>query len=203
MINCIKAAGLAALVAAALVVLGGAGTASATVICKTNTNPCSEKYPAGTEIKASMTGSASMTTTEGTVLDTCSGGELTGKTANSGSAAETVRGLVPATNLTWSNCTNTVDTLAGGETETHAITGTVNGTYTASGFEVTVNTGLLGSCVFTAGQGTHIGTVTGGLSATVDVIAVITRKTGLCPSTAKWVTTYNVTSPTPLYVEPS
>ena len=60
-----------------------------------------------------------------------------------------------------------------------------------------------GSCVYTAGTGTHIGTVTGGPTATVHVNAVVTRVEGLCPASAKWVATYTVTSPTPLYVKES
>jgi hypothetical protein len=49
----LKMLGLAALAAAALTALIGAGTASATVLCKNNLNTttCSEKYPAGTKGK--------------------------------------------------------------------------------------------------------------------------------------------------------
>jgi len=199
----LKMLGLGVLAAATLMAFTAVGTASATVICKTNTSPCSEKYPAGTEIKASLSGTSTMTTTEGTVLDTCSGGSLTGSTKTSGSANETVGGPVTAANLTWTNCTEPTVTLKGGETETHSLSGTSNGTYTASGFEVTINTTIFGSCLFSVEAGRDIGTVTGGAPAVVDINAVITRKSGLCPSTVKWVGTYKVTSPTPLYVKES
>jgi hypothetical protein len=206
----LKTFGLALVAALALMAFVGAGSASATVICKTNTTPCSEKYPAGTEYKASLAVGTSMklTTTEGTTLNTCAAATLTGKTENLGSATETVRGPVAATGLTFSNCSaGTVTTTEGGVTETHSITGTANGTYTAKGFKITVNTPF-GPCTYTGGSATHIGTVTGGAPATVDVNAVVTRLSpdpdaGICPASARWQATYTVTSPNPLYVKES
>jgi hypothetical protein len=201
----LKTFGLALIAALTLTAFVGAGSASATVICKTNTTPCSEKYPAGTEYKASLAIGTSMrlTTTEGTTLNTCTAATLTGKTENLGSATETVRGPVAATGLTFSNCVSgTVTTTEGGVTETHSISGTSNGTYTAKNFKISVGT-VFGTCVYTAGTGTHIGTVTGGAPATVDVAAVVSLVSGFCPSSAKWAATYTVTSPNPLYVKES
>jgi hypothetical protein len=205
-----KMLSLAMAAAVALMALGGAGTASATVICKTNTIPCSEKYPAGTEYKASLSTGTSMklTTTEGFTLNTCTASTLTGKTENVGSGTETVHGPIPAFGLTFTNCSaGTITVIEGGDTETHAISGTSNGTYTARKFRVTLNT-FLGPCNYTAGAATHIGVVTGGAPATVDVNAVVTRvspdpDTGTCPSSARWQATYTVTSPSPLYVKES
>jgi len=202
--------GLTVMAAVTLMALAGTGAASATVICKTNTTPCSEKYPAGTLYKASLTTgtSSKVTTTGGTTLNTCTTSSLVGETENLGGATETVHGPVAASDLTFSNCSaGSVTTIEGGDTETHSIAGTANGTYTARGFEITVNT-IFGPCTFVAGTETHIGMVTGGPTATVDVNAVITRKAGdsdegTCPSSVRWVGTYTVTTPAPLYVKES
>src|SRR5690349_2809657 len=192
---------LAALALLVGMAIAGAASASATVLCKTNTSPCSEKYPAGTEIKAWMSGTNTLATTEGTTLDTCSGGDLAGPTKTAGSATETVGGPVSA--LTWTSCTEPTVTISLGQTETHWSSGS-NGLYTSGGgTQVTVNTTVVGSCVFTIPSGSTIGTVTGGATATVDINAAVTRVSGLCPSTVKWVGTFQVTSPSPLYIEPS
>jgi hypothetical protein len=194
----LKILSLAAVAAMALMAFG-AGTASATKLYGSGV-----ALGVGTELKGSLTGSASLTTTEGTVLNTCTGSALAGKTTTAGGAAETVKGTVATSALTWSGCTNTVTTLEGGELEVHHVTGTTNGTLTAKGFKVTVQTPF-GSCVFTAATGTHMGTLTGSTTgnATMDVNAVVTRESGLCPSSAKWVANYAVTSPTKLTVEAS
>jgi hypothetical protein len=194
----VKMFGLAAMAAMALMGLVAA-SASATALYNGAT-----KLGAGTEIKSTLSGTATLTTTEGTVLDTCAGGEVKGKTSNAGGAAETVKGSVAASGVTWSSCTFTTDTLAGGELEIHYTSG-LNGTLTGTGFEVTINTGLFGSCIFTLGTGTTLGTLTGSTTtnATMDINAIATRKSGLCPSTAKWVGTYKVTSPSPLHVTAS
>jgi hypothetical protein len=194
----VKKLGLAAVVALGLTAFIGAGTASATVLYSGAT-----KLGSGTEIFGSLTGfSFKMSTTEGTALDECSSGGLHGKTSNSGSATETVRGSISVSSLTWSNCVFTTDTLKGGEFEIHWTSG-INGIVTVSGLEVTINTGLFGTCVFTSGTSkVTFGTLTGSTSgdAVLDVNTIMTRVSGLCPSTAKWVGTYTITSPTPLHV---
>jgi hypothetical protein len=196
----LKIMGLAVVAAMAFMALVGASTASATALYNGAT-----KLAVGSELSASLkTGtSANLTTTEGTVLNTCTGSSLSGKVTNAGGAAATVVGSVEAKNLTWSGCSNTVATLGGGELEVHYTSG-LNGTLTAKGFKVTVD-GPFGSCVFTAGAATNMGTLTGSTTgnATMDVNAVVTRESGLCPSSARWVATYTVTKPSPLHVTAS
>jgi hypothetical protein len=194
----LKMFGLAAMAAMALLGLVAA-SASATALYSGAT-----KLGAGTEIKSSLTGTATLTTTEGTVLDTCAGGEVNGKTSNAGGAAETVKGKVEKTGVTWSSCTFTTDTLEGGELEIHW-TSLLKGLLKGIRFKVTINTGIFGSCVFTLGTGTTLGELTGSTTtnAVMDINAVATRESGLCPSTAKWVGTYKVTSPSPLHVTAS
>jgi len=194
----LKMLGLAAMAAMALMAFVGVGAASATVLESGST-----KLPAGTDITASLSGSAALTTTDGTLLDTCTGGGISGKTTNGGGSSSTVNGSVATTGLTWTNCTRTTSTIAGGTLEVHYTSG-INGTVTASGFEVTVETGIFGSCVFTVSN-TNLGTLTGSTTtnAVLDVNTVVTRKSGICPASEKWVGTYKVTQPVPLAVTAS
>jgi len=207
----VKILGLAALAAMAVMAFVGAGTASATALYSGAT-----KLGVGTEIVATLSGSASLTTTEGTVLDTCTGGEVKGKITDAGgyhSATEThttVKGNIEA--LTWTNCTEPTTTISKGGLEVHWIDKTINGTvtsiantHTGAVSEVTIQTTIFGSCVFTIASGGTIGTLTGSTTttATFDINATATRKTGLCPSSAKWVGTYKVTKPVPLHVTTS
>jgi len=195
----LKVFGLAAVAAMALMAFVGASTASATALYSGAT-----KLGAGTVIEASLTGgTATLTTTEGTVLDTCTGGGVTGKTSNAGGAAETVKGTISA--LTWSGCTEPTTTLKTGGLEIHYTSG-LNGTLTSTGgTEVTISTTIFGSCVFTIGAGGTIGTLTGSTTsnAVLHVNATATRLSGLCPASAKWAGTYTVTNPKTLHVTAS
>ena len=193
----LKMLGAAAVVAAALTAFVGAGTASATALYSGAT-----KLGAGTEIQATLSGSATLTTTEGTVLHTCTGGEFKGKTTNAGGAAETVKGTVEKSGLTWTNCTVPTSTISGGEFEWHWLSALLHGTLTIRGITITIASPIFGTCTF---GGSDWGTVTGSTTtnAVIDVNSVLTRSSGLCPSTAKWVGTYKVTKPVPFHVTAS
>jgi hypothetical protein len=199
----LKILGLAAVAAMAVMAFVGAGTASATVLCNNNasTTACSSKVAAGTEIKSELTGSAILETTGGTTLDTCTGGGVNGKVESAGSSTTTVGGK--NSSVTWSGCTVETKTLAPGSLEIHWISGTDNGTLTASGAEVTVNTGFFGACVYGTGTGKDLGTLVGGGPATLAISTTVTltkNESGLCPSETKWTANYKVTQPNPLYV---
>jgi hypothetical protein len=206
--KCLKMPGLAAVAAMALVAFIGASSASATVLCKeagttTNCSANGKDYPAGSVIQTSLDSGTdtTFTTTGGSVENTCTGSTIEAVTGNTGGATETVRSAVALNKLIFSNCTNTTDVLEGGELEFHWISGTDNGTLTAKEFAITMLLGGL-SCTYTAGTGTDLGTVTGGNPATIDISAVLNKKSGPipCPSTIIWGAKYTVTSPTPLYV---
>jgi hypothetical protein len=193
-----KMLGLAAVAAMALMAF--AGTASATELYSGATT-----LKAGTVIDASLTGSAILETTGGTVLNTCTGGTVKGKTANNGGPAETVKGNIEE--LTWTGCTRETITTKPGALEIHHIAGTKDGTVIGSGSEVTIN-GLFGtSCVYGTGPGTHLGTLKGTTAgdATLAIKATVplTIPNWLCPSTAVWNANYTVTQPTPLHVTAS
>src|SRR5690349_740845 len=191
----LKMLGVAAVAAAALMAFLGAGSASATVICKNNLNTekSSEPYPEGTKGKASAVSSIQAATTEGTVLSTCTGSVVESTLENAGSATTTVKSGVSS--ITWSGCTVTTDTINGGFAELHHIAGTDNGTLTTFNTEVTINTGLFGSCVFTSGNGTDVGTTVGGNPGSLTLNTVFTRKSGLCPTSLRVTGKYAATEP--------
>jgi hypothetical protein len=127
------------------------------------------------------------------------------KAGNTGSATTTPIYDVEKANMTWgavgNGCSNTTDSIAGGELEPHWIAGTDNGTVTARGFEwTTVLAGV--SCIFGFGSGTSIGDLTGGAPAIlhVNVIMIKTAGSFLCPSTARLTGTYTITNHTAVYV---
>lgn len=201
----VKMLGLAVMAAMALMAFIGAGTASATVLCKTATNPCTEKY-GDVEMHAVLEGTATLETTAGTALATCTVGTMSGTVAKTGSSTETVSGPMGA--LTWGpkgeGCNQVVSTLKTGSLEVHYTSGN-NGSVTASATEVTVEISGV-SCRYESGAGLNLGTLTGGKPATLTVNTVVNEVSPgqfLCPDDARWTAAYEVTSPNPLYVSNS
>lgn len=199
---------LAAL-AATLLMIATAGSASATVLCSVAQNPCpaGSVWPATSmdwSLKSGTT--ARFTNTGNEPLDSCSGSTLKGTLFN-GSSTATASASVNTSELTWSSCSFPTTTISGGSLQIHNQTGTTNGTVTGSEFAVTMNTLLFGSCVYTVSEGTDIGTITAGSSATLTVNALVKRGSGsnvVCPETGKWTGEYKLTAPiTSLLVEPS
>ncbi|HET7455474.1 MAG TPA: hypothetical protein VFJ76_08140 [Solirubrobacterales bacterium] len=193
----LKILGLALVAAAALTALFGAGSAAATKLC--TSAACTTDYAAGTEIESSLSSSTIFETTGGTVLETCTGGEMNGKT--SATSGEPLRELI--TTFTWTGCTKTKDTIASGELKIRA-SGSAdgNGTLTGAGSSWTTN-GIFGtSCVYGTGTATTLGTLNGGNPATISINTLVPRtvENALCPKEIRWTATYQFTSPTPLFV---
>jgi hypothetical protein len=195
----VKMLGLAAMAVAATMAFA-VSSASATELYSGATT-----LKSGTTIESSLSGTASLTTTGGTVLDTCTGGGVTGKTTNTGGAGVSVTGSVATSGVTWSGCTGTTDTLEGGTQEWFFTSGT-EATVKGKGFKVTVLASEFfgGTCSYTLGTGTTLGTLKGSTTsnATLAVNIVVNGATGnsfLCPSDTKWVANYTVTNPKPLH----
>jgi hypothetical protein len=195
---------LRALIMAALSVMAitasFASTASATTI-ENGTSP----YTHPTELVASLSGTARLTTTGGEQLSTCTGGGLSGPITQTGSSTTTVKSTVAAAALTWTGCTKTTHTLQGGELEIHHIAGTSDGTVTGTTFEWT--TAIFGvSCTYglsTTDTMVHLGTLKGDDHTPIlEIKKTVVKLAGgfLCPGTAIWEATYHVTSPTGLTV---
>ncbi len=202
----LKILGLAVVAAAALMAFVGASTASATVLCSTNTNPCTgTKYPAGTTVSASLaTGTKAVLSTEFQKIE-CSKSAVGGKTSNAGSGTETVSGAVET--LTFEECNCEVSVLKKGTLEVHSVATNGNGTITSNGAEVTVECSTIFGkvhCIYVT-ENTNLGTVTGGSPAKVTASASIPRLTtnALCAAEANWKAEYSVSAPNPLWVEGS
>ena len=196
-----KMLGLAAMAAMALMAFV-ASSASATEL----TSPAGTMVPTGTTIEATLkSGTTALLTNteENLTLDTCTGSDVTGVTSNTGGATETVKGSLEPKNVLWTNCTHPTTTIKGGTLEIHVIGTGPNGTLTASGIEVEIKETGIGTCIYTAGTGVDLGTLTGGEPAIMDINAVVNKAPGsafLCPSDGRWVATYVVTKPNPLFV---
>ncbi len=203
----LKTLGLAAVAVVALMASVGASSASATVLCSTNVvlgcGGTAWAYPPNTIIELSQKTetTAILETTGGVILDTCTGSKGSGKVSNAGGASETVSG--PIESLVWGTCSRTTHTLKIGSLEVHNISGTTNGTVTATGgTEVTINT-IFGSCVFGSGAALDIGKVTGGNPATVNTEkAVVPKISGnpACPAHGVLNAEYVITSPKPAFI---
>lgn len=200
----------------------GAGSASATVLCKTTmTSECaiaSWTHATGTTLHAVLDPGAHATLNAVWTDVTCKKSTIHAKTDNQGSATETVRALIESLTFEECECTGAgagtalPTVLAKGELEIHYISGTHTATVTSIGTKVTFNCTPLGTqCIFgTKAEGTDVGTLTSGNPATVDEAGTVNWSSGtndegsfLCGSTAKWEGTYEITEPKPLYVATS
>ena len=200
----LKMLGLAAVAAMALTALLGAGSVSATVLCKTYVTPCPKgwDYAAGTEIHATEAAGVSsvFSSTGAETFDECADATIKGKTTNTGSATETVVGNIEA--MTFSECTSTLTVLEMGQFEIHYLGPKTKGALTVKKTKVTGT--LFGvSCIFGAGSGTEIGVMESDESteAEITVEAVLAKEGGsfLCPGDIVWDAKYVITSPKPLY----
>lgn len=201
--NYLKILGFAALTIAAMTVLVGAGTASATVLCKTSggtTCPAGQAYGSGTAIHAVNVGTVVTTTVYKNIE--CKKSTMAGATSSEGSPTETVRAALSV--LTFEECNCDVVVLKKGTLEIHWISGTNNGTVTYSGEEKTVTCStIFGSvhCIYVTNA--DIGTLSGGSPAVLNIPSasvnfVITN--ALCEEDRYWDAKYEITSPNPLYV---
>ncbi|HEV2791214.1 MAG TPA: hypothetical protein VGV69_07950, partial [Solirubrobacterales bacterium] len=126
---------LAAAMAAVFVVFGAA-TASATVVCKTKTSPCASPYLKGTLFKGTLTPGTTAVFKAGFATIECTQGEGSIETTTNGSATETVKGVTKT--LSFGGCNAILNVLKTGSGEIHW-TSKYNGTFTASGIEITAS----------------------------------------------------------------
>lgn len=207
----LKMLGLAAIAAAALMALIGTASASATVICSTTASPCpaGQSWPAGTVLDFSLEPETTLIWRSGAgeTIETCQGVTLRAHIANAGGATSTVR--ANNTTLDWSGCTWANKTIALGGLEIHNISGTSNGTLTASEeISWTFNSVFFGSCVYAWKAGKQFGTITEGKPATLDLNSLIEKVSGssfACPENGTLIGSFTLTEPsnTTLSVEPS
>jgi hypothetical protein len=205
----VKMLGIAAVAATALMAFVGAGTASATVLCSTNTTPCTgTKYGVGTKVESHLRAGTEAVFTGGFATLKCTEAITSGEVTNAGSSTATV--VVKITTLDFTGCNCTMTVLSNGELEVH-YTSAGNGTLTGKNSSVTMNCSGV-SCIFgTAAAGPTIGPTTGGATASIKAEAKLPYIAGdasnftctLGSGTYTWNATYDVTKPAPLFVAAS
>lgn len=194
--NYLKGLAIAATMAAVFVVFA-AGTASATVICKTKTSPCGSLYPKGTTFNAVLTPGTTAVFKAGFMTIECTEGSGSVEMTTAGSATETVKGLTKT--LSFGGCNAEFKVLKTGSGEIHW-TSKTNGSFTAEGMEVT-GSALGVDCVYGGKISSGI-TLNGGTSPTIGINAKVPLISGgfLCANPGSMTASLTVTGPTPLYV---
>ena len=186
-----------AAVMAAIFVVFGASTASATVICKTKTSPCASPYLKGTLFKGVLTPGTTAVVKAGFITIECTEGNGSIEMTSNGGPTETVKGLTKT--LGFGGCNAEFKVLKTGSGEIHW-TSKTNGNFTAEGMEVT-GSALGVDCVY-GGKISSGVTLNGGEKPTIGINAKVPLISGsfLCANPATMTASLSVTEPTPLYV---
>jgi len=198
----LKLIGLAGVVAMAAIGIGGAGTASATVLCKATESPCGEAnlIKKGAEFVADTEGRTLIEETSGLIIESCTGGTLSTTISGQGGAIETVNiATVPST-WAWSGCeAGGLSATESGTLELQHLAGTDHGTLTGKGFGIKITTP---ECTYVSASGNEVGRITGGASPKIDVHSVLVKSKGslICPQYVIWVANYKITKPASFYV---
>lgn len=190
-----------ALVASALILVAGVGRASATVLCGTNTSPCTSIYPTGTETHSMLKSGTKAKLSAGFAVIECGAASTNIRTTSAGGTGSPVNGVIAG--LSFSECGSTVKVLSLGSGSLTWTSG-VSGSLTESGTRVEIVVGAT-KCIY-GGEITSGFTLTGGAPATMSASNVaISKEAGgvLCANPARYTAEYTLTGPSPLYVEPS
>jgi hypothetical protein len=207
----IKTLGPAAVVAVALMAFVGAGTASATVLCKKpgegtttgTTCPTGQAYEAKAIFDAkveSMTEPVTLKIPFKTM--DCFESTIKGSLTSAGGEKQAVS--ISAEVLALATCPCTLAVLSPGTYNIEWNSGTHSGTVTSSGVEITVECERLPKewvhCVYKT-ENTDLGTLKGGEPAKLEINASLPRKFPLAPCGEMiWEGNYTVMAPTVLYV---
>jgi hypothetical protein len=196
----LKLLGLVGLAVIPILLFAGAGTSSATVLCKTTATPCESSYEKEATINASLSGTAVLTNTEGVIMDSCSSGSAEVVVTSAGGEALQAAGKV--TSLTWGGCSTTTHTIEKGNLSIQHIAGTDNGTVVGTGFNIAVTYKGL-SCHYGLGGGVDLGVLRGRENPILEIAAVVSKVEGSveCPADAFWYANYKLSEP--LYIEPN
>jgi len=204
-----KMLGLAAVAALGLMALAGAGTASATELCSTNTSPCTGTvYTSGTAVAAQLKALTVATLTNPISNVICQKSTTTGKTTSTGAKGSPVTGTVES--LGFTECKTASGVACTVKTNNipykASITATTNGngtlTVTSDGTGepgATVECGSLINCSFSTASA--VLEVTGGNGAIAKANGIGLAPKGItCPLESHWDAEYEVTAPKPLFI---
>lgn len=188
-----KTVGLAAIAAAAFIAFLVAGTASATVLCKTNVSSgCGSAWDiaSGKTLSFSAEGSTSLTGPFGELVATCTGSTMGGPTTSTGSSTATV--TVGVSTFHYSVCNHAITvSLTTGTLEYHHIAGTKRARVTSNDSTFTIHGTIFGTCNFLTSN-TEIGTLTGtsetGGAPRLDLTGAIPSEN--CGFSATWEGSY-------------
>jgi hypothetical protein len=186
----LKMLGLAVVVAAALMAVIGAGSASATVICKNSSSPCTSSYASGTKYTGALKSGTEATLAAGFSTIKCTASTVgLEQTSAGGGAGVAVNGSI--TSLAFSGCNATVNVTALGSGNVAWTSGS-SGSLTGSGTNVEIVGGT--THCFYGGSITSGLTVAGGSPATASAVNVsLERQAGsgaLCANPSKWNAAY-------------
>ncbi|MGN6814638.1 MAG: hypothetical protein ACTHK3_00915 [Solirubrobacterales bacterium] len=199
----VKMLGLAAVATMALLVFG-AGSASATVLCKEYVTPCpqGQGLGAGTKLTMSLRPGQSLTVTDiaKNLIDTCTASTVEGKTTNAGSATETIKGNIEL--MTYEKCTATFKDVKTGTFEVHYVGPKTTGELTSIGSEVTMLVAGV-SCDYGTVGGVDLGLMESDetVSPEFDEETTWAKEEGgfLCPGSIIVKGIYNITAPAKVY----
>jgi hypothetical protein len=192
----LKMLGLTAVAALSIAAFAGAGTASASSLCKVNESPCAAPFTGEVVGK-----SAEATLTAGSFVVKC---------ASEAKGSLNASGVGKITNLTFSSCKGECTTATALNLPYKAVgdaAGGGNGTLLVSKETVGPPGAKLGGCTFLKVNCAYVAetepvslAVTGGASPTLKATAVPLKRTeGPCPEKGTWTATYSVT-PAPLFL---
>jgi hypothetical protein len=170
-----------------------AAPASATVLCKTASNPCTSKYGAGTVVELTSTGYPVITIPLH-IPNTCQNVLIKGEVTSAGGVGESVSGTVTAFGTP--ECEAPFYVPEKGKFSIKYTSGH-NGTMVLEGFKIEETRS---GCDFT---GPFSIALTGGEMASGEPSSQLTRWPGFatCPEKATWDIKFTVIGPEPLYIE--
>lgn len=209
----LKSLGLAAVVTAALALLAGVGTASATVLCSAEGEGKGTKCPAGKayglnqEIHAVLEPKTNFVLTTMFKIIECEESTIKIKVEEPGSEKKRVFG--PIESLTFGKCNCPITVLKNGTVESNWIEGTNNGDLFIRALKLTtVCSTIFGNvhCIYEVqGETTQFGTLIGGNPAKLETVIENEEfpklpTNAVCQEYVRWFGNYEITTPKPLYV---
>jgi hypothetical protein len=199
----LKTLGLALMATAALMAFVGAGSASAGVLCKNETDPCTNKVKVGESVNSAIPmGKATFINTGAKNME-CKNSTFSGEVEKEGG-----EGAVPEVKLktfTFTNCNCEVFVISSGTYYVSNIVGTGSGRPFGTGQEIKIqcNTILFGvvKCTYLTNN-TLLGQLVGGNPAIFEINAELPLKAGsdMPCKEGIWTGEYDVSTPKPLYV---
>jgi hypothetical protein len=195
--------------ALALIALAGAGSASATVLCKsaplTHVCPESDRYPVGTPVEFKLTGTLKMNAGFGTIG--CSEGSIKGSISSAGGEGQSVSFENSRFELVESSCNCPTHTYNAGRMTINWSEGTNDGTLEVKNLEIEVGPCFGDTCIY-GGLFSYHSTLRGGSRALWDMeetpVPLVKQENAIfipCASPERWTSRFEMVSPYPAYVE--